>query len=234
MSVIAVVPARSGSKGFPNKNMARIGGRSLLELAIQVGKDARLVDDVYVTTDSQDYANAATAAGARVAGLRPAALAGDSVKTSAVVVDLLRQIEISDGVVVLLQPTSPIRTPTDVDDIVRILDRKDVDAVATIEPLDEPHPEKVKRRGAEGMLQSYIPGVSSETPRQQLPEAWRLNGAIYAIRTKVLLDEKTFLPTRTYGHPLASLVNIDREEDFILLKTLFEMGRLPVHGARLT
>lgn len=232
MTVIAVVPARSGSKGFPNKNMARIGGRSLLELAIQVGKDARLIDDVYVSTDSQEYADVAAKAGAKVAGLRPPALAGDAVKTSAVVVDLLRQLKIDNGVVVLLQPTSPIRTPGDVDDVVKILEREDVDAVATVEPLDEPHPEKVKRRNAGGILESYIAGVSSETPRQQLPPAYRLNGAIYAIRTKVLLEQETFLPARTFGHPLASGVNIDREEDFILLKTLFEMGRLPVYGAR--
>ena len=232
MTVIAVVPARSGSKGFPNKNMARIGGRSLLELAIKVGKDARLVDDVYVSTDSQDYAEIAEKAGARIAGLRPAALAGDAVKTSTVVVDLLRQLKIQDGVVVLLQPTSPIRTPSDVDDVVRILERSDIDAVATVEQLDEPHPEKVKKRNADGILESYIPGVSSETPRQQLPEAYRLNGAIYAIRTSVLIEQETFLPPRTFGHPLRSGVNIDREEDFILLKTLFEIGRLSVYGAR--
>jgi CMP-N-acetylneuraminic acid synthetase len=232
MTVIAVVPARSGSKGFPNKNMARLGGRSLLELAIQVGKDARLVDDVYVSTDSQGYADAAGKLGARTAGLRPAALAGDSVKTSTVVVALLRQLDIHDGIVVLLQPTSPIRTPSDVDDVVRILEREDLDAVATVEALDEPHPEKVKRLSADGILESYIPGVSSETPRQQLPPAYRLNGAIYAIRTKVLLEQQTFLPPRTFGHPIRSGVNIDREEDFILLKTLFEMGRVSVYGAQ--
>ena len=234
MTVIAVVPARSGSKGFPNKNMARIGGRSLLELAIEVGKDAALVEDVYVSTDSQEYADVAAKAGARIAGLRPAALAGDAVKTSTVVTDLLRQLGIQDGIVVLLQPTSPIRTPGDVDDVVRILEREDIDAVATVEALEEPHPEKVKRRNADGILESYIPGVSSETPRQQLPTAYRLNGAIYAIRTSVLLAGETFLPPRTYGHPIASAVNVDREEDFILLRTLFEMGRLPVYGARLS
>jgi len=232
MTVIAVVPARSGSKGFPNKNMARIGGRSLLELAIQVGADARLVENVYVSTDSQEYADAATKAGARIAALRPVALAGDSVKTSTVVVELLRQLRIQDGIVVLLQPTSPIRTPDDVDEVIRILERTDVDAVATVEPLDEPHPEKVKRRNADGILESYIPGVSSETPRQQLPPAYRLNGAIYAVRTKVLLEQQTFLPARTFGHPIGSGVNIDREEDFLLLKTLFEMGRVSVYGAQ--
>jgi CMP-N-acetylneuraminic acid synthetase len=232
VTVIAVVPARSGSKGFPNKNMARLGGRSLLELAIQVGKDSRLVNDVYVSTDSQEYAEVAAKAGARIAGLRPVALGGDSVKTSTVVVDLLRQLKIDDGIVVLLQPTSPIRTPDDVDNVVRILERENIDAVATVELLDEPHPEKVKRRNADGMLESYIPGVSSETPRQRLPEAYRLNGAIYAIRTSVLLEQETFLPPRTFGHPIGRGVNVDREEDFILLKALFEMGRVALYGAR--
>lgn len=232
MSVTAVVPARSGSKGFPNKNMARVGGRTLLELAIQVAKDSKLVNDVYVSTDSPEYADVARAAGARVEGLRPASLAGDDVKTSTVVVDLLRRLGISGGVVVLLQPTSPVRTPNDVDDVVRLLDRENADAVATIELLEEPHPEKIKRLKPDGMLEPYIPGVSSETPRQQLPPAYRLNGAIYAIRTAVLLERQTFLPPKTLGHRIAKGVNVDSEEDFILLTTLFEMGRVRVYGAK--
>ena len=230
--VIAIVPARSGSKGFPNKNLARIGGRTLLELAVLVARDARCVDEVYVSTDSAEYERVAFAAGARSAGLRPAELSGDSVKTSTVVVALLRHIGMTDGIVVLLQPTSPMRSPDDVDAVVEMMRDERIDAVATVERLHEPHPAKVKRRDQNGLLHPYVPGASSETPRQELPEAFRLSGAIYAVRVPVLIEQQTFLPPRTYGHPVEPGVNIDREEDFLFLETLVKSGRVRLHGIK--
>lgn len=131
---------------------------------------------------------------------------------------------------VLLQPASPVRSPTDVDAAFAVLSEQSVSGVVSVELLDEPHPEKVKRIDSNGLLQPYIPGASSEVPRQRLPEAYRLNGAIYVVEISALLAQMTFLPTKTAAYPMPKGVNIDREEDYILLRTLFEMGRVRIHG----
>ena len=183
MSVIAVVPARSGSKGLQHKNLACLGGITLLELAVKVGIESNCIDDVYISTDSTKYAEIAIAAGAHMEGLRPDWLADDHAKTVDVVIDLLSKIDKSYDYLVLLQPTSPVRSPSHVDAAFAMLAECDADAVVSVELLDEPHPEKVKRIGNSGFLNSYISGASSEIPRQQLPEAYRLNGAIYATCT---------------------------------------------------
>lgn len=231
MSVIAVVPARSGSKGFAHKNVARIGGRTLLELAVQVGKDSKCIDEVYVSTDSPEYADIAISAGAAFVGLRPNWLAGDNAKTVDVVIDLLGRIGESYDHLVLLQPTAPVRSPAHVDAAFASLSEHGADGLVSVELLDEPHPEKVKRIDNIGLLQPYIPGASSEVPRQRLPEAYRLNGAIYIVDISALQAQMSFLPEKTAAYPMPRGVNIDSEEDFILLRTLFEMGRVCIHGA---
>jgi CMP-N,N'-diacetyllegionaminic acid synthase len=230
MSVIAVVPARSGSKGFRHKNVACLGGITLLELAVQVGIKSHCIDEVFISTDSPKYAEIAVAAGASMEGLRPDWLAGDHAKTIDVVIDLLSRVDKSYNYLVLLQPTSPVRCPEHVDAAFALLANSNADAVVSVELLDEPHPEKVKRIGKSGFLQSYISGASSEIPRQQLPDAYRLNGAIYVIKISALFAHKTFLPPRTVAYKMPRGVNIDSEEDFILLKTLLEMGHVHVHG----
>lgn len=230
MSVIAVVPARSGSKGFRHKNLASLGGITLLELAVQVGIKSHCIDEVYISTDSQKYAEIAVAAGASMEGLRPDWLAGDHAKTIDVVINLLRRIDKSYDHLVLLQPTSPVRCPAHVDAAFKLLVDSNADAVVSVELLEEPHPEKVKRIGKSGFLESYISGASSEIPRQQLPEVYRLNGAIYIIKISALLANKTFLPARTMAYKMPRGVNIDSDEDFLLLKILLESGRVHVHG----
>lgn len=234
MNVIAIIPARAGSKGFPNKNVAKLGGKSLVELAAIQGRDSRLIDDVYVSTDSQAYADLAIAEGALFQGLRPAELASDSAKSVDVVLDLLNKLEKKYDYVVLLQPTSPMRTPDDLDAVLKILlDKPDeVDAVLAVERLEEPHPIKVKKISESGLLEPYIAGSDSMVPRQSLPKAYKSNGAIYACKTPIIYERRTMLPKRTLPYIMDRTFNVDGEEDFILMKTLHEMGRFSVYGAR--
>ena len=162
--------------------------------------------------------------------MRSGHLSGDTVPTIDVVVDLLNRLEKKYEYLLLLQPTSPVRLPRHLDDILAILMEQDIDAVVSVEHMDEPHPEKVKKINSSGFLEPYIQGTSSEIPRQQLPKAFRLNGAIYAIEISTLIKEKTFLPRRTSAYQMPKGINIDSEEDFIYLKVLYEMGRLNIYG----
>lgn len=226
MKVLAVVPARAGSKGFPNKNIAKIGGVTLLEWAVRVGKDCSLVSDVYVSTDSEAYESIGLAAGAKSAGLRPAHLASDSAKTVDVILDLLDQLPTRYDYVVLLQPTSPIRKAEDIAAMIAKVQEAQADAAVSVARLEEPHPHKLKAISDDGFIRPFIEGTSSEVPRQALPPAYLLNGALYVVRTSALQQYRTFLPVKTVAYVMGRGVNVDTAEDFVLLESMYAKGGL--------
>lgn len=194
MNVIAIVPARSGSKGFPHKNMARINGKTLIELAVKVGLDCKDIKKVYISTDSYEYEKTALEEGAESLGLRPEKFATDTAKSSDAVIDLITRLREPVDYVVLLQPTSPIRSPRDISKMLNLLTQTKADAIVSVEKLEEPHPNKLKQITAKGFLAPFIKSTSSEVPRQLLPAVYKLNGAIYIVRTSTLMAEGTFLP----------------------------------------
>ncbi len=229
MKVVAVVPARGGSKGFPDKNIAKIEGKTLLEWAVEVGLRSRKVQDVYVSTDSPQYEAIAIRAGAKSVGLRPATLATDTAKTVDVIIDLVAKLPEQYDVVVVLQPTSPLRSPRDIDNVVTLLEKSKAEAVVSLVRLGEPHPHKLKII-SDGVVQPFLPGTSSEVPRQQLPEVYRLNGAIYAIRTNALWRHRTLLPPATVPYLMDPhlAINIDSVQDWMFLECMVRHGQISV------
>ena len=230
MKTVAVVAARSGSKGFPNKNIAKIGSKTLIELAVIIGKECPLVEDVYISTDSKEYETIALGAGAKSIGLRPNALGGDTIQTSEVVVDLIKRIGEKYDLVLLLQPTSPLRMPKDIENIMQLLASTNADAAISLEKIVEPHPYKMKRMTENDIVKPLIEKTSSEIPRQLLSEVYRPNGAFYLIKKDVLINRKTFLPENTVGYVMERGINIDTEYDFILMKELYRLGLVEIFG----
>lgn len=223
MSTLAVIPARAGSKGIPNKNIHRVGGVSLLELAVRAGQQSELIDRLLVSTDSPEYERIALEAGAESLGLRPQALAGDRTTTFEVIAALLEQLpECSQ--VVLLQPTSPLRDGQLIDRTIRALEGHP--AAVTVCRLEEPHPYKLFRIEAEGSLTPFIEGARSDVPRQSLPPAYQLTGAVYAIRRDALLAQGRFVPPGTAAIESDHFINIDRPEDLVLLDYHYRNGAL--------
>lgn len=228
MKVLSIVPARCGSKGFPNKNIKKIGDKTLLELAVKVGLDCKAVDDVYVSTDCKKYENIALNAGAKSLGLRPEEFATDSAKSIDVVVDLINKLEEKYDYLVLLQPTSPIREPKDIENMINLLKDKCADACVSVTQFEEPHPFKLKSINSDGYVKSFIDGTTSEVPRQSLPKAYALNGAIYITKIESILTEKTFLPNKTVPYVMNTNINIDSEEDFIFLEAMVQKKKVKV------
>jgi len=187
--VIAVVPARGGSKGVPRKNLARVGGRTLLQRAIETARAAPSVDRVVVSTDDPEIAAAARAAGAEVHD-RPAELARDSSR----VIEALRhlcdhQLDRSgagNALLVLLEPTCPLRRVEDVESCISLLAAGGCDSTATFTPA-EVNPWRAWKI-EDGRPRSFIDGADPWRPRQQLPPAWRLSGAVYAFWRENLRD----------------------------------------------
>ena len=216
MKAVAIIPARCGSKGFPNKNIAKIEDKTLIEWAIEVAKKSKYIEDIYISTDCKEYENIALEAGAKSNGLRPSYLATDTAKTSDVIIDLLSKIDKEYNYIVLLQPTSPIRKPKDIDFMIENIGK--FDAMVTVSKIDEPHPYKMKVI-ENGKLKPFIKGSTSEIPRQILPEIYMLTGAIYLIKYKVFLEKESFLPENTKPYiPNNWVINIDSIDDYLLLK----------------
>ncbi len=230
MSVVAIVPARCGSKGYPNKNIIKIKNKTLLELAIKVGLDCKRVDNLYISTDCKNYEDIALKSGAKSLGLRPRYLASDNAKSIDVVIDLIKRLESNYDYLVLLQPTSPIREPIDIENMMNLIEINNADASVSICHFEEPHPYKLKSISKDGYVKSFLNETTSEMPRQSLPRTYALNGALYVIKIQTLLKESTLLPIKTIPYIMDTNINIDSEQDFILLKAMIDASKIKIWG----
>ena len=212
--VVALVPARAGSRGIPQKNLRQVGGVSLLERAISIGLDCPEVDRVVVSTDGEDIAAAATSAGAEVID-RPDELSGDDVIVADVVrhvLDELRRGGETARYMVLLEPTAPLRTVDDVSLCVKRLHEEGLDSVATFTNATL-NPCRAWKIGADGRPELFLGDSVPWLPRQRLPEAYQLTGHVYAFVLDKLGDETGLLFGET-GSVIVDrhrLVDIDDE-----------------------
>jgi len=219
---VAVIPARGGSKGIPRKNVALLAGRPLIAYSIEAARRARSVDRVLVSTDDREIAAVAKREGAEAPFLRPAALAGDAVPGVDVVLHAVTWLAEQQGTepqdVVCLQPTSPLRTAEDVDAAIDLLRANDGDAVVSVTPM-EGHPYWAKKVLADGRLADFLDaGRWQRLPRQQLPPAYVLNGAIYAARRAFLVAKRSYYGDRTYAYvmPTERSLDVDTPWDLYL------------------
>jgi CMP-N-acetylneuraminic acid synthetase len=186
--VVAVVPARAGSKAIPRKNLQTVGGRTLVRRAVEAALGAPEVDRVIVSTDGAEIAEEARRAGAEAYDRAPA-LAGDDALVRDVLVDLrarLRAEGETAAYMTLLEPTATMRLSADVSACLRRMARDGLDSVATFSE-SEHHPHRAWRL-VDGRPQTFIPGAVPWTPRQKLPPSWRLNGVVYAFRMDGLIE----------------------------------------------
>jgi CMP-N-acetylneuraminic acid synthetase len=218
MRTLALIPARSGSKGIKDKNIYEIRGKTLLELAVETGISSLIVDDVYVSTDSQKYEDIALQVGAKSLGLRKASLSGDNVSTVDVVLDFIESFDKKIDIIVLLQATSPIRTSQQVDEMISILLKENADSIVSVSQVEEPHPHKMKKLNSNGFVVPFLDNSSSEVPRQHLEKLYALTGSIYVVRTSALIQNKSFFSSKTLPYVVGDFINIDSEDDIQLLE----------------
>lgn len=193
MSVLALVPARGGSRGIPRKNLVPVGGRPLIAWSIDAALASVAVGRVIVSTDDAEIAAVAEAAGAEVPFVRPAELAGDLVTDLPVFQHALRWLADTDGyrpdLVVHLRPTSPARAPGLVDAAIEVLrDRPNATSLRSVSPAPLT-PWKMYDIDDEGLLRPLLGTLADEAfnlPRQALPTAWVHDGVIDVIRTDTI------------------------------------------------
>ncbi|MCM0083479.1 acylneuraminate cytidylyltransferase family protein [Geomonas sp. Red32] len=226
--IIALITARGGSKGVPYKNIREVGGKPLIAWSIEAARKSSPELRVVVSTDDAEIAAVSADFGAEVPFLRPAELAGDHASSESVALHALTWLAEREGyrprLLLLLQPTSPLRTSADIDEAVRLQAACDADAVVSVTPNERPV-QWLRRVDDGGLLVPWMAGEQLAR-RQEAEEIYRLNGAIYLIKTEVLVSEKTFYPpaTRPLVMPVERSLDIDSEFD-LLLADLLLTGR---------
>jgi CMP-N-acetylneuraminic acid synthetase len=221
--VVALVPARGGSRGLPGKNLRALGGLPLIAWTIRQARESKRVDRVVVSTDDAGIARVAREHGAQVPWTRPAALARDDSPSIDAVLHGLDRIE-EDGpidVLCVLQPTSPLRTSADVDGALDRILSGEAEAVVSVTPAGFPL-ELANTLPPGGCMDGFLrPGVA-DLRRQDLRNTLRINGAIYAARPRYLRDQRGFHGPRTFAWtmPRARSVDIDDADDFSLAEAL--------------
>jgi len=226
-NVLAIIPARGGSKGIPGKNIRAFAGKPLIVHSIETALKCSLVSRTVVSTDDADIADVARAHGAQVIN-RPAELAVDT----ALVIDAIRHAvlkveEEGEGVdiILLLEPTSPFRRAEDLEKCIQVLLEDKADSVAT---FTEAHvsPNRLWRVSG-GVVEPYIEGAVPWLPRQKQPIAHELTGQIYGVSRRVLFEDEnsiSLLLGRKHAviTPRETALDIDTEFDFVMAEKVME------------
>jgi CMP-N-acetylneuraminic acid synthetase len=230
--VLAVVPARGGSKGIPRKNLQLLGGRPLVAHAVEVGLGAMPpVTRVLCSTDDPEIAEVARAAGAEVPFLRPADLAQDTTEDWPVFVHLLDWLEIHDDwvpdLIVNLRPTSPMRTSRHVERAIQLLLETGVDSVKAV-CLARQHPHKMWLRRGDTEIEPFVKTAfrlnrGPDVPRAELEDVYWQNGVVDVTRREVLREQGVLIGRRVAG--LMTLpeesIDIDTPLDLALAELLY-------------
>ncbi|WP_195836259.1 acylneuraminate cytidylyltransferase family protein [Campylobacter portucalensis] len=210
--VIAVILARSGSKGIKDKNLARVGEFSLLARAIIGAKNSEIFDEIIVSTDGENLKNEALKFGAKVIN-RPLNLAGDSVTSIDALIHALNELNLNDGICILLQPTSPLRSEFHIKEAFNEFKKNKLGSLISVKKASH-HPLK-SLIFDDNEFKAIRNLKDLESPRQNLPPAFVPNGAIYINLVSDLLKHKRFFvePINIYEMDENSSIDIDNLED---------------------
>lgn len=223
--ILAVVPARGGSKGIPLKNLRKIAGASLIEHTGQLIRKLNWVDRAVVSTDHEEIAQAAENAGLAAPFRRPVELSGDRIGDIPVLQHALLATEKIDGceydIIVMLQPTSPLRRPEHVTATVNKLIEKNLDAVWTVSPTDlKYHPLKQLVLDEQEKLSLWDSRGNQIIARQQLAPVYHRNGAAYALTRACLLEQSSLLGINSGAVIIDEpMLSIDTEADLALAES---------------
>jgi CMP-N-acetylneuraminic acid synthetase len=225
MKVLAIIPARIGSKGIPFKNIRRLAGKPLIEYAIKSAKKSRYIDKLVVSTDSKIIAKIARSAGAEVPFIRPKSISGDRALTIDVVKQAIEFLHYnqsySPDIIVILQPTSPLRTSKIIDKSIKMLKKENATSVVSVSNVKH-HPYiSFWQRGK--YLKPFIKNFERQSLRQKRTSLYAPTGSVYALWLDTLKKYNSL-----YGPRIKSIVedetslDIDSYFDFFLCEMVLK------------
>lgn len=220
--VLAVIPARGGSKGVPRKNIRIVAGKPLIAWTIEEARQSKYIDRLVLSSEDKEIIEVARSWGCEVPFVRPRELAQDETPGIAPVLHAIEAIPEFD-IVILLQPTSPLRSAADIDGCLdRMVEAGAKACVSVVEA--EQNPCWMFTLGTDGSMRPAVPGGNEHARRQELPTYFLLNGAVYAADCDWLKRSRTFTADQTVGYPMSPehSLDIDSEQDLEYLKSLLE------------
>lgn len=222
--VLAIIPARSGSKSIKDKNIRLINGKPMLAYSIEHALQAKCIDRVIVSTDSEEYAKIAKKYGAETPFIRPAELAADTSLDIDVFEHALKYLEENEGylpeLVVQLRPTYPVRKISDIENMVSYMkNNPDIDSMRCIASAKE-IPYKMWFKDNDNIISPIMTEIPEcyNMPRQQLPKVYYQNACIDVIRTEVILKKHSMSGERIAGYEMDENFDIDTEEELIAVE----------------
>lgn len=220
MNVLAIIPARSGSKSVIDKNIRPIAGKPMIAYSIEHALQSKYINRVIVSTDSEKYADIARSYGAEIPFIRPAELASDTALDIDVFYHALKFLKDTEGymadIVVQLRPTYPIRDINDIDEMVkRLIDNPEADSIRCVAPATE-IAYKMWRVGEDGRMQPLLTDIPEayNMPRQSLPPIFYQNACIDVMRASTVLDKHSMTGDYILGYIMNHNFDIDTEEEF--------------------
>jgi len=222
--IIGIIPARGGSKGIRKKNIVDLAGKPLIAYTIEQAKGSKYIDKIIVTTDDEEIADISRSLGAEVPFSRPKALATDEAKGIDVVLHAITWFDSNEesfDIVMMLQPTSPLRLSEDIDKAIEVLFLKNAMAIVSV-CKSEHHPLWSNTLPEDSNMKNFINPEYMNKNRQELPVFYRLNGAIYLSFCNYMKDRKSFYGENTFAYimPEERSIDIDNMLDFKLAELL--------------
>ena len=223
--ILAIIPARSGSKRLPNKNILNLAGKPLIAWTIEEAKKSKYIDKVVVSTDSEQIAEISRQYGAEIPFLRPAELAQDTTSSIDVIKYCMENLKDDFDYLMLLQPTSPLRTYEDIDNAINMLDENTLAVVSVCET--EHSPLWINTLPDDLSMENFLRPEVKNKRSQDLPKYYRLNGAIFLAEIEYFYQHNDFYGPKTKALIMSKehSVDIDTELDFMICSYILKQNR---------
>ncbi len=230
MKVLGLIPARGGSKGVYKKNIRYVDGIPLIAYSIEVAKKSDCISKVVVSTDSNEIIEVSRNYGADIIR-RNSEFAQDASTVEPVINEALEKLQENYDLLILLQPTSPIRETEDLEKVIKMFEEdSSLHTVISVVELEDTHPARMYNLGSNNKMIPLNP-TDERKRRQELTPVYLRNGAIYATRVKTFLETGKLInePKKAYVMPESKWANVDTERDLLITELLikeWKKGRL--------
>ena len=221
-NILAIIPARGGSKGIHKKNIKKIYGKPLIQWTINEAKKVNQISKTIISTDDLEIAKLANRLGAEVPFMRPKKLASDNSLGIDVVLHALRQFQ-NFKYILLLQPTSPLRSEKDIKKIINFVKKNNIKSSVSVTRTRE-YPQLTYSMNNKHKLKKEFKLYNQDHLRQKYKKLYQVNGALYMARTDWIIKNKTFINQETYGFemPIERSIDIDDQYDWTVADFLLK------------
>jgi N-acylneuraminate cytidylyltransferase len=224
-SVLALIPARGGSKGVPRKNVRDVGNKPLIAWTIEAALASRYIDRAILSSDDDEIMDVAGRFGCEVPFRRPSQLASDEASAMSVVLHAVAALERRYDYLVLLQPTSPLRETADIDGAILACHERDAPSCVSLSRVDK-NPGWMFTIDGDTLLHPFFPAGKIPARRQDSAPVFALNGAVYVARPELLERTGDFIGPGTIGYVMPRERSLDIDDEFDLkLAVLLKSNR---------